>query len=119
MELLPAQQEFVTATERFVGFIGGVGSGKTMAGAIKTIQYVVDHPGALGLVGAPNKTVLRDVTLRTLLELLPRLAPDLKVTHKQSEGRILLGNGSELLVRSMDDFEHRRGTYQNQIWNYG
>jgi phage terminase large subunit len=109
IDLLAAQRAFVAATERFVAFIGGVGSGKTMAGAIKTIQYVLDHPGAVGVVGAPNRTVLRDVTQRTLLECFALIAPAAIKQHKISEGHILLHNGSEILLRSMDDYDHRRG----------
>ena len=116
MDLLPAQTAFMAASERFVAFIGGVGSGKTMAGAIKVIQYVTDHPGALGLVGAPNKTVLRDVTQRTLLEMFARFAPNAIKLHKHSEGHIFLHNGSEIFLRSMDDFEHRRGTNLAFFW---
>src|SRR6185312_15533136 len=70
LELLPAQAEFVAAPERFVAFVGGVGSGKTVAGAVKAIRYCWEHPGAVGLVGAPNKTMLHDMLLPTLLELL-------------------------------------------------
>ena len=121
MDLLVAQRAFVLAPERFVAFIGGVGSGKTVAGALKTIRYVLDHPGAVGLVGAPNRTVLRDVTQRTLLECFRRVAPEAIKLHKMSEGHIQLNNGSEILLRSMDDFEHRRGTnyWLNCIWMKG
>lgn len=111
--LLPAQAEFVAAAERYVAFIGGVGSGKTVAGACKAIVYAGEHPGALGLVGAPNRTILRDVTARTLLELLPA---EWVRAYKQSEGRVVLTNGSELLLRSLDDWEHRRGLSLAFAW---
>jgi hypothetical protein len=108
MTLLPAQAEFVAAEERFVAFIGGVGSGKTVAGAVKAIRHAEAHAGAVGLVGAPNRTMLRDVLLPTLLELLP---PAARNGYKQTEGKITFANGSVLLARSLEDFDHRRGPY--------
>ncbi|MBA3825606.1 MAG: hypothetical protein H0X24_17130 [Ktedonobacterales bacterium] len=108
MGLLAAQQAFVEADERFVAFIGGVGSGKTVAGAIKALRYVMEYPGAVGVVGAPNKTVLRDVTERTLRTLLPK---EFGIKERKSDGVIEFPNGSEIWFRSMDDFEHRRGLY--------
>jgi hypothetical protein len=114
MELLPAQWEFVGAHERFVAFIGGVGSGKTVAGAIKALRYVLVHPHAVGVVGAPNKTVLRDVTERTVLSLLPKGY----ATERKGEGVLAFPNESELWFRSMDDFDHRRGRkfFEHTFW---
>ncbi len=113
IELLPAQAQFVGAEERFVAFIGGVGSGKTIAGAAKAIAYALEHPGAVGLVGAPNRTVLRDVTQRALMELLPEECID---TYRPGLGRLTLTNGSEILFRSLDDFDHRRGLNLAFAW---
>jgi phage terminase large subunit len=111
--LLPAQEAFVDASERFVAFIGGVGSGKTVAGACKAIAYALEHPGAVGLVGAPNRTVLRDVTQRALFDLLP---PEYIASFHQSTGELILTNGSEILLRSLDDFDHRRGLNLAFVW---
>lgn len=113
IELLPAQRDFVAARERFVAFVGGVGSGKTVAGAVKTLYYAHHHAGALGLVGAPNRTMLRDVTIRSLLELLPE---QWVRERRLSEGAITLRNGSEILLRSLDDWEHRRGLNLGFAW---
>ncbi len=113
LELLPSQAEFVAAPERFVAFIGGVGSGKTVAGAVKTLGYALGHAGAMGLVGAPNRTVLHDVTARTLIEIAP---PDAVRSFSLSKGELILTNGSQILLRSMDDYEHRRGTNLSFFW---
>lgn len=113
LDLLPAQADFVATDDRFIAFIGGVGSGKTYAGAIKAVRYALDHAGSLGVIGAPNKTVLRDSTIRTLKAILP---PHLIKQEWKSEGRLELVNGSEILYRSMDDFENRRGSSLAWFW---
>jgi phage terminase large subunit len=113
MALLPAQADFVTAEERFVAFVGGVGSGKTVAGAVKAIRYAQEHAGAVGVVGAPNRTMLRDVLLPTLLELLP---DEVRRSYKQTEGKITFPNGSVILARSLEDFDHRRGLNLAFFW---
>ncbi len=113
LTLLPSQADFVAAEERFVAFVGGVGSGKTVAGAVKAIRYAEAHAGAVGVVGAPNKTMLRDVLLPTLLELLPDAA---RRSYKQTEGKITFPNGSVILARSLEDFDHRRGLNLAFFW---
>jgi hypothetical protein len=56
------QSDFVSCRERFSLYIGGIGSGKTWAGAVRAITTAWEHPGALGLIGAPTYTMLRDTT---------------------------------------------------------
>jgi hypothetical protein len=56
------QADFVACRERFSLYIGGIGSGKTWAGAVRAIATAWEHPGALGLIGAPTNMMLRDTT---------------------------------------------------------
>jgi Terminase large subunit, T4likevirus-type, N-terminal len=70
LTLHPAQARFVACAERFSFYVGGVGAGKTYAGAVRAIARAHDHPGSLGLIGAPTYPMLRDVTARTFFELL-------------------------------------------------
>jgi hypothetical protein len=56
------QWEFVACGKRFSFYVGGIGAGKTYAGAVRAVVRAVDHPGSLGLVGAPTYTMLRDAT---------------------------------------------------------
>ena len=59
-----AQHAFVCCTERFSFYVGGIGAGKTYAGAVRAIRHSDQHPGSLGLVGAPTYPMLRDVPHR-------------------------------------------------------
>jgi hypothetical protein len=71
LTLHAAQYAFVRAEARFSFYVGGIGAGKTFAGAVRAIRRGVEQPGSLGLVGAPTFPMLRDVTERAYFDLLP------------------------------------------------
>jgi phage terminase large subunit len=111
--LSPVQWAFVSCEKRFSFYVGGVGGGKTYAGAVRAIVRALDSPGSLGLVGAPTYPMLRDATQRTLLELLP--APYV-ASYNKAEGHLRLRNGSELLFRSLDAPDRVRGLNLAWFW---
>lgn len=107
IELFPTQMRFVTSAERFTGFIGGIGSGKTFAGCVKDLMHA--RPKTLGLIVAPTYPMLRDATLRTFLEIA-----DSSVRHfNKSEMTAYLKGGAEILFRSADNPERLRGPNLN------
>ncbi len=113
-EVFPKQHEFLTASEPFVAFVGGRGSGKTRAGAEKTLHYLLKYPGSLGIITAPTYKMLRDATWRTCLEMWPaNLIP--KDGINLTDMRIKLGS-SEVLFRSTEDAEHLRGPSIGFFW---
>ena len=92
-------------------FIGGIGSGKTMAGVVKAL-YFADLLGGLGMIVAPTYTMLRDATLRTFREVAGRAVTDFYV----HEMRAVLAGGTEVLFRSADTPDRLRGP--NLTWAY-
>src|SRR5690349_15524547 len=68
--LNPVQAAFLATDARFSFYVGGVGAGKTTAGALRALAWALDHPGSLGLIGAPTYPMLRDATQRTVFALL-------------------------------------------------
>src|SRR5436190_24251522 len=66
----PSQGKFYNLTETFSGLSGPVGTGKTMALCYRALVAAVENPGRTGLIGAPTFPVLRDVTIRTMQEIL-------------------------------------------------
>lgn len=94
------QFEFHNSQKKFKAFIGGLGSGKTMAGSIETIATMLENPGTLGAVLAPTYPMLRDSTIRTFLSLLP---PSVIVHYGRTEQRLEIRNGSEVIFRPCDD----------------
>jgi phage terminase large subunit len=108
-----AQCAFVECRERFCFYVGGIGAGKTHAGAVRAILRAARLPGSLGLVGAPTYTMLRDTSQRTFFDLLP---PHLNAGFSRQEGLLRLANGSEVIFRSLDAPDRVRGLNLAWFW---
>jgi phage terminase large subunit-like protein len=122
--LNPVQAAFVASTARFSFYVGGIGAGKTTAGALRALDYALDHPGALGLIGAPTYPMLRDATQRTVFDLLEALsahdededAHPARYTYRKAENHLTLPNGAEILFRSLDEPDRVRGLNLAWFW---
>ena len=104
IELHARQYEFVTSPARRAAFIGGIGSGKTIAGCVRALDYA-GRRKCLGIVAAPTYPMLRDATLRAFLEI----AGERVFEFFKGEMRAELVNGSEVLFRTADNPERLRG----------
>lgn len=111
---LPSPRRFhADIRNRYKGFSGPVGSGKSRALCYEALFLANMNPGLPGLLGAPTYPMLRDVTRKTLLEVLQ--LEEIDYTANLSENRIVLkGTGSEILLRSLSDPDRLRGT--NLAW---
>ncbi len=109
----PRSRRFCATEARFSFYVGGVGAGKTTAGALRALTRALDHPGSLGLIGAPTYPMLRDATQRTFFSLLPE---EMKYTFHKVEGHLTLDNGSEILFRSLDAPDRLRGLNLAWFW---
>lgn len=107
-ELFPKQAAFVFDDSPVTAAVTGRGGGKTYAGALKLLMYLVKHPGALAMVTAPNYPELNDATVKAILALWPA-ALIKHVTLAPGAGRLELVNGSEVLLRSTDHPDSLRG----------
>src|SRR5215813_8575249 len=110
---LPAQKKFHDATERFKGFSGPIGSGKSQALCQEAIRLSYLNWGRTGLLGAPTYPMLRDSTQTTLLEILEtnRIPYD----HNKAENTLIFKETrSKILLRAVEEFERLRGT--NLAW---
>lgn len=109
-----SQRPFIEDTQhRHTAFVGGLGSGKSWSGAIKAVLYAIQHPNSLGLVCAPTYRQMRDSTLREFMKLLPN---ELIASWNKSEYELKLVNGSEILFRSLENYENVRGVEVAWIW---
>jgi len=111
IELYQAQYDFVACPARFSAFIGGIGSGKTYAGAVKAF-YAAAQSKTLGLVVSPTYPMLRDATVRVFLDV----AGDAIAEFRKTEMIATLVNGSEILFRSADDPNKLRGPSVHWGW---
>lgn len=106
---LPAQVEFFNSDARVTAFIGGIGSGKTFAGAIDTLRK---EAGTIGLIVAPTYPMLRDGSMMTFFENFGSTVVD----HNVQQNITTLCNGSRLLWRSGDDPSRLRGVNVHFAW---
>jgi PBSX family phage terminase large subunit len=111
--LLPRQRDFVFAKERFVAYVGGIGSGKTFAGAVKALLEAVRYPGTTGLILAPTYPMVRDVVLETVYKVTPRT---LIKRYLETKHTMYLVNGSKILFRSADKPDKLRGLNLAWAW---
>ena len=109
VKLYPKQDDFVFCDNRFTAFIGGIGSGKTYAGAVKALSHMQPH--TLGLVVAPTYPMLRDATLRTFLELANGWVTNFHKGEMRAEVA-----GGEILFRSADTPDRLRGPNISFAW---
>lgn len=102
---LPHQASFHRSPARYRALVGGVGSGKTVAGAREALKQAQLHPGSLGLIGRLTATALRDTTMRAVLDMIP---PEIIHDWRQTDGHLWLrtkvpGVYSEILFRHLDE----------------
>lgn len=103
------QRRFWQNPAQFRLFRGGIGSGKTYAGAIEVLRQ---PGGSVGMVLAPTYPMLRDASLRTFREL----ARPLIAEFNTSTMTMLLRNGTTILWRSADNPERLRGPNLGWFW---
>lgn len=108
-----AQDAFVRCDAKFCFYVGGVGAGKTFAGAVRAIRYALAYPRSLGYIGAPTYAMLRDVTERAFFDLLPA---GLELSRNKTQHSLRLTNNSEVLFRSLDQPDRSRGLNLAWFW---
>lgn len=113
IRLFPRQMRFVRDPARFPGYVGGIGSGKSFAGAAKVIFRIGSRQ--TGGVYAPTYPMLRDATKRTLMQLLD--AAGVGYVHHISDNVITIpASGHEIICRSLDNPDSLRGPNLDYAW---
>jgi predicted phage terminase large subunit-like protein len=115
IRLHPAQQAFLRSDALFRAFCGGIGSGKTWAGAYDLIRRAQD--GRLYLVLAPTYSMLSDATFRAFLSLAQELGiVEPGDVRRSAPPSIRLRTGAEVLFRSADEPDRLRGPNLSGVW---
>jgi predicted phage terminase large subunit-like protein len=115
VRLHPTQQDFLRSPALFRAFCGGIGSGKSWAGAYDLIRRA--KPGRLYLVLAPTYPMLADATLRSVESLARELGVvEPGEVKRSAPPSIRLRTGAELLFRSADDPDRLRGPNLSGTW---
>ena len=104
---LPGQYRFLHSRAQYAGLFGGIGSGKSHAGCFWAMLKALRNPRALGLIGANSYRQLEDATLRTFRAHLEGYGVPYR--YLASDARFRLGNGAEILCRSLENYDALRG----------
>lgn len=112
IRLTRIQAAFKASEALYRGYVGGRGSGKSFGGAYDLIRRA--KAGRLYGAYAPTYPMLRDASLRSLLEIGENLH-FIKAFNK-TDMIVTLGNGAEILARSLDDPERARGPNLSGAW---
>jgi PBSX family phage terminase large subunit len=110
-----AQIKFLNLDSRYRGFIGGVGSGKTYAGSLYSLQRI-QRSETLGVIATRTYPMLRDVVVRQFLDICPEEYIDY---YNKQEMRIKFQNDSEVLFRPLEQdrqIDKLRGLTINWFW---
>lgn len=112
VRLHPAQLNFRRSPALYRALAGGRGAGKSYVGAYDLLAR--SKAGRLYVCIAPTYPVLEDASWRTLLGL----AKDLGYYADDNRGdlRLYLTNGAEVVGRSADNPERRRGPNLSGAW---
>jgi predicted phage terminase large subunit-like protein len=116
VQLHEAQRDFLRSEAVFRAFCGGIGSGKSWAGAYDLARRTKD--GRLYMVCAPTYSMLSDATFRMFLQVA---GEDLGIINpgdvkRSAPPSILLRTGAEVLFRSADEPDRLRGPNLSGVW---
>lgn len=104
------QMAFWNSPATFRVLSGGIGSGKTYAGAM---ECMVQPPGSVGMVVTPTEA-MADEPIRTLRKIA---GPAITEIKKSSGARkLVLANGTEIFFRSADNPDRLRGPNLGWFW---
>ena len=114
LALSPSQMQFYTSQEEFTLYCGGLGSGKTFAGAVWALQQALANPGARGLITANSYSQLKKATLTCFFEVLAMFDIDYK--YKSQDGIIEVA-GATIYTISMEKYDLLRGIEIGWAWS--
>ncbi len=110
VDLLQSQDDFIFSGKKYTAYIGGVGSGKSFAGALKTI---ITKKNTRGMIVSPTYPILSDVTIMTLLDILNEVNHKYKYNKKEA---IIEYNENLIFCRSSEHPDRLRGPNLDWFW---
>lgn len=114
----PAQGRFVRDEHAETGYIGGVGSGKTVAGLMRTARHIFEwNPGEQLAIVAPTVPMLRNVIVPEMRRW-GLLGQD-GIEYRRSENVVTYPNDTRLILESANNdrkIERLRGLNLAAAW---
>lgn len=115
IELSRPQMNFVNSDALYTLFSGGLGSGKTYAGAVWAVMMAMKYPHTKGLITANSYSQLKKATLSKFFDILNLLR--IKYFYKQQDGVIELEGGAIVYAISMEKYDLLRGIEVGWAWS--
>lgn len=98
LERMPKQKQFVSASERNVAYVGGMGSGKSVSLVGSAILNAAAEPNGFSLIGRLNMPALESSTMKTFLEMVPEEYGEWQETKKI----FTFHNGHQVIFKHLD-----------------
>jgi phage terminase large subunit len=108
IELIPYQDQFIFTKAPYPAAVTAWGTGKTMAGIIKSMDLSEQHPGNLGIVFRKEYTDLRDSTILDFQNYT-----GLKVNSNRN---VDLSNGSTIMFRHLEEMNNIQNVNLGWFW---
>lgn len=109
----PHQSRFHASPAKWKLFLGGVGSGKTLAGLHELLYLAQDNPNCDGVVGVPTYPMARDVHLPLWQDWVPRQC----YTYNRSDQFFTWHpTGRRIFVRSSTEPDRASGLNVGFFW---
>lgn len=118
---LPKQKFFLEKAiapdgPKFIRYVGGIGSGKSLIGCVTVLSWAVLYPGDY-LIGRQYMPELRSTTYKTFLEICPK---ELILEHRvaDAEVKIRCANGgvSTIMFRALEEPDKHRSLNLNGFY---
>lgn len=106
LKLLPHQYDFVNMNNKYNLLIGGIGSGKSVAGGTKSIKNISMYPTATGSIFANTYRQLMNSTLASFFKTLNDF--QIPFSFNQQRG-VLEINKTKILCLSLENYDVHRG----------
>lgn len=102
----PKQEAFHASKAKFKAMIGAFRSGKTYAACYEVIQHCLAFPGNRWLICRKDYTTLRDSTMQTFFEILPKRCGMVQKWNETTHDLLLKTNGEPSLImfRGAEDY---------------
>ncbi len=113
VKLLPHQYKAVYSPYKHTLLSGGVGSGKTFAGAQFVLKNLAEQPGVTGLICANTYQQLRDASMLALILQLQEA--EIQFKYNKNEMTLEVGN-TTILCRSAEKHEYWKGIEVGWYW---
>lgn len=95
---MPKQKAFIASQSFGAAYVGGEGSGKSVALCTAAILHAADDPGGMSLIGRLNMPALESTTMQTFLELVPGEWGE----WAEAKKTWIFENGHKVLFRHLD-----------------